>query len=239
MGAARKYMLYALGEVLLVMVGILLALQVNNRNEWRKDRVNEKKVLSELIKTLELNNEILEENTNEMITSNKSAQIVLSFIDNEWSYSDSLDFHFDRVRMQWTFNFVSQSGFESLKDAGLDIVQSDTLRQEIINLFENTYPRMQERVRLFQPFDLNLRKYIDENFVWIPSSDLVDRLVPRNYDRLIGDHYYRAIVVRLLDERDWFAELQLVCMKETNESSSLSRMNWVLQINKCPPLQRM
>ena len=33
MGAARKYMLYAAGEVLLVMVGILLALQVNNWNE--------------------------------------------------------------------------------------------------------------------------------------------------------------------------------------------------------------
>ena len=34
--SARKYILYALGEVLLVMVGILLALQVNNWNERRK-----------------------------------------------------------------------------------------------------------------------------------------------------------------------------------------------------------
>ncbi len=36
-GSARKYILYAIGEILLVMVGILLALQVNNWNEQRKD----------------------------------------------------------------------------------------------------------------------------------------------------------------------------------------------------------
>ena len=33
MGVTRKYLLYAIGEILLVMVGILLALQVNNWNE--------------------------------------------------------------------------------------------------------------------------------------------------------------------------------------------------------------
>ena len=35
-GKMKKYVLYALGEILLVMVGILLALQVSNWNEGRK-----------------------------------------------------------------------------------------------------------------------------------------------------------------------------------------------------------
>jgi hypothetical protein len=39
-----KYMRYALGEILLVMIGILLALQVNNWNEERKDRIKEKEL---------------------------------------------------------------------------------------------------------------------------------------------------------------------------------------------------
>ncbi len=43
-----KYFKYALGEILLVMVGILLALQVNNWNEGRKDRIREKAILEEL-----------------------------------------------------------------------------------------------------------------------------------------------------------------------------------------------
>ncbi len=41
-----KYLLYAAGEILLVMIGILLALQVNNWNEGRKNRIEEKYFLS-------------------------------------------------------------------------------------------------------------------------------------------------------------------------------------------------
>jgi uncharacterized membrane-anchored protein len=36
-GRVRRYLLYAVGEVTLVVVGILIALQVNNWNEGRKE----------------------------------------------------------------------------------------------------------------------------------------------------------------------------------------------------------
>ena len=41
-----KYLRYALGEVFFVVIGILLALQVNNLNEERKTRVQEKCLVS-------------------------------------------------------------------------------------------------------------------------------------------------------------------------------------------------
>ena len=44
-GSTRKYLLYAIGEILLVMIGILLALQVSNWNQVRKDRNTEKEYL--------------------------------------------------------------------------------------------------------------------------------------------------------------------------------------------------
>ena len=40
-----KYIKYAIGEILLVMIGILLALQVNNWNEQRKAEEKELKLL--------------------------------------------------------------------------------------------------------------------------------------------------------------------------------------------------
>jgi hypothetical protein len=43
-----KYMKYAIGEILLVMVGILLALQVSNWNSDRIDRKNERKLLDNI-----------------------------------------------------------------------------------------------------------------------------------------------------------------------------------------------
>ena len=36
-GKTGKYFKYAIGEIVLVMIGILLALQVNNWNEHRKE----------------------------------------------------------------------------------------------------------------------------------------------------------------------------------------------------------
>ena len=40
-----RYLVYALGEILLVVIGILIALQVNNWNEERKSRSREEKIL--------------------------------------------------------------------------------------------------------------------------------------------------------------------------------------------------
>ncbi|MFN1835248.1 DUF6090 family protein [Balneola sp. MJW-20] len=47
-GSVTKYLLYATGEILLVVVGILIALQVNNWNEERKLLSEEQRVLESL-----------------------------------------------------------------------------------------------------------------------------------------------------------------------------------------------
>ena len=40
-----KYLMYAIGEIVLVVIGILIALQINNANELRKERIAEIKML--------------------------------------------------------------------------------------------------------------------------------------------------------------------------------------------------
>lgn len=57
----RSYLLYALGEIFLVVIGILIALQINNWNEERKTRVLEEQLLSSLLQEFEANLEILEQ----------------------------------------------------------------------------------------------------------------------------------------------------------------------------------
>jgi hypothetical protein len=42
------YFKYAIGEIVLVMIGILLALQVSNWNQERKDRISERKLLDNI-----------------------------------------------------------------------------------------------------------------------------------------------------------------------------------------------
>jgi hypothetical protein len=47
-----KYLLYAIGEIALVMIGILLALQINNWNEDKKNQILVKTYVSNLIENL-------------------------------------------------------------------------------------------------------------------------------------------------------------------------------------------
>ena len=48
-----KYLKYAIGEIILVVIGILIALQINNWNEKRKAYANSKNYLSEIISDLQ------------------------------------------------------------------------------------------------------------------------------------------------------------------------------------------
>ena len=56
-----KYLFYAIGEIILVVIGILIALQINNYNEQRKDRVKEQVVLKQLQEDYQANLVQLEE----------------------------------------------------------------------------------------------------------------------------------------------------------------------------------
>ena len=48
-GSAQKYLLYAIGEIALVVVGILIALQINNWNEFRQTKESTKTYLQGII----------------------------------------------------------------------------------------------------------------------------------------------------------------------------------------------
>lgn len=46
----NKYLIYAIGEIILVVIGILIALQINNNNEAKKNEKNIKMVYLHIIK---------------------------------------------------------------------------------------------------------------------------------------------------------------------------------------------
>ena len=76
-----KYLLYAIGEIILVVIGILIALQINIWNEQRKDRIEEANILRDIkgsistdIQQLKLRIELAQGDT-------YSANIILEYIE--------------------------------------------------------------------------------------------------------------------------------------------------------------
>lgn len=77
---ASKYLKYAIGEIVLVMIGILLALQVNNWNQYRIEEKEEKEILNKLQQDFR-NNKIIIQNyiisdKNEMNAGSKLMSLI-------------------------------------------------------------------------------------------------------------------------------------------------------------------
>ena len=151
-GNLKRYLMYAIGEILLVMIGILLALQVNNWNENRKDRRVENKLLIELKENLKVNYNRLEDEILKEHNSIKAINLVVEHIDNRKLYHDSLDIHFRQAFRAYDI-VISSSAFEAIKSRGFEIIQSDSLRNKIIDLFDVTYSNLiSNTVRLEDQF---------------------------------------------------------------------------------------
>lgn len=60
-GNTGNYLKYAIGEIILVVIGILIALSINNWNEQRKVRINESELHSRILKDLQVDEKRINE----------------------------------------------------------------------------------------------------------------------------------------------------------------------------------
>jgi len=137
-GKTAKYLKYAIGEIILVVIGILIALQINNWNEYRKERYVEIEILKELNENL--NQDIvnlktrISENT-KFITANKK---VLGHLENRTTLTDSLKMYYALLGAYSTFRPIT-AGYENLKSKGVDVIQNKELRNAITTLYDYQY----------------------------------------------------------------------------------------------------
>ena len=135
----RKYLIYGVGEILLITIGILVALQVNNWNENRKDDVVELKILYGL--ESDLNKDISKIETmiyNDSTINVGNLQLVQILKDPDSEYNASMDKLFG-YSTRMAFFFPQKMAYETLKSKGLEIIKNDELRSKIVNLYDYEY----------------------------------------------------------------------------------------------------
>ncbi len=133
-----KLLVGGIGEILMVMVGILLALQVNNWNDDRKDGVKELKILREM--RVNLDRDLADcrfniERSGQLLRAN---QAVLKQLDDRTLFHDSLRIHYGNIfgNTQLTAN---TSAYDNLKSIGFNLIRNDSLRQMITTLYSERY----------------------------------------------------------------------------------------------------
>lgn len=135
----RKYLAYAIGEIILVVIGILIALQVNNENDQRKANKLEIKILKEI--QINLQNDILEIRSDIELMEDltKGVTNIKDFIKLNDKPTDSFNRNCALLRLTPHFNPIT-SGFKLLQSQGIGLVGNDSLRNAISFQYDMLYP---------------------------------------------------------------------------------------------------
>jgi hypothetical protein len=158
-GKTTKYLKYAIGEIILVVIGILIALQINNWNEERRNRSKENQYLKNL--NQEFENQILE--INEQINYEKkfltSGQYILdAYNRNGHLLVDSLlIIETNILNDRRTFNAINPTYTELLNTGDMKILKDEDFRNKLI-IYQKDLERLAEVIKL------NNSSFIDMEF---------------------------------------------------------------------------
>ena len=155
-----RYLLYASGEIILVVIGILIALQVNNWNEQRKQRVRELHYLTNLKSDLILNIAEIEKYITTRTSRTASAYYVLDYFEGK-PLTDLNEFNKQSVNVYtWQKFFQIDNTFQELTNSGnLSILSNDSIKSGFLNLetlykklkYEEEHFRYDSEVMLYEP----------------------------------------------------------------------------------------
>lgn len=125
-------------EFLSIFIAVLSAFALNNWNDNRKARHAETNILKEISNGLRLDSADVALNIAGHKYGIKASLYFRRLLNNETVDMDSAAFY-KRLLLRDFISIQNTSGYESLKSQGLDIVKSDSLRLEIISMYEYNY----------------------------------------------------------------------------------------------------
>lgn len=158
-----KYLLYALGEIALVVIGILLALQINN---WKEDDLNNKqetKLLLQLKSDLTLNQQEVVD-LNKRISINKQGidSLIMQLQNGEESVMTPIYVNFTQRK---SFFNKKSSGYNMIQNGMATYIKNKTILSDILELYENDFTGISQRQVLMHTEVGELRKeYINKLF---------------------------------------------------------------------------
>lgn len=132
-----KYLLYAIGEIILVVIGILVALSLNN---WNQNRIEIKKEINSLKNlSLDLEEQAALLDTYIMLEStfyNAGHQILKHYEKHKGFLKiDSILPNLNSLATRNTFNPINTTYEELIATGNIRIIQNETIKREIIRYY--------------------------------------------------------------------------------------------------------
>lgn len=174
----RNWRKYAY-EFLSIFVAVTSAFALNNWNDNRRDREAEDKIIQEIINGLQKDLDDIHINLMGHQDGIAACRYWRRYINGEEIGKDSLEQHyFDLTR-----DFISiqnTSGYETLKSRGLELIKNDSLRYDIISLYEYDYKTLlkfeeeYQEMQFHDTFYEEINETLAPHFVFSDEGRIVD-----------------------------------------------------------------
>ena len=211
-----KYFKYAIGEILLVVIGILIAVQINTWNQHRQAKSKEIKILTQLNIDLKENLTEIKGLHESIKASNKSGQQMLDHINISNEVTDSLKHWVEGFNASNIFNNANTT-YKNLENSDDHIISNDSIRLQITLMYEREFANIHKRETMFYDgylpnYNLELIKNFKTSPVmnkWLDDLKLAVN-TPINLSDLKQNETYKNVAVELYNFRllrlEWLHE---------------------------------
>jgi hypothetical protein len=197
-----KYLKYAIGEIVLVVVGILIALQINNWNENKKKRDLELITIAELKSNLLADINDFQGDMRVYDAASNSSDIIIDYIDGNIPFHDSLNIHLGKIPVQGVFT-PNKATYENIKVIGIKLISNDSLRTAISDLYEGRYLYVQKYMET--EYQIDRQNFGEFYLKEMKEYSFFKYAKPIENERLLGNQEFRNLIMhRKLKIEDWF-----------------------------------
>lgn len=204
-----KYLKYAIGEIVLVVIGILIALSINNWNENRKFKIKETAILKDFQEGLIFDISQMDSIVVQYERAKTSINKILLHMDEDLPFSDSLTSHFFNTTLVYDSGGLTIGVYETLKSTGLDLVSKKEIRDLIISVYDEHHPWMEAWEKRYIDLIFDAQKNIyNSRFTDFWNGDYRDRNVigtmhPIDYEALKNDNEYKYLLRSQINLIGW------------------------------------
>lgn len=224
-GNLKRYLIYAVGEILLVVIGILIALQINNLNEQKKDKVKESQILLSLSEDFKSNIVNLKTSIDQYPDLIHRLQTTLSYIGkSEKQLSDGMK---DTIRNTgYVFTELVDGTLNSiLNSEKLELIQNEKLKRKL-TAYPAIVSRFTKQEENLEEYVINVQRDKLRNFVSLtellpddnPQNKIIKATAKKSdYFGLLNDLYYQNILTGLLLTNNRMSNIAIELMENTEE----------------------
>ena len=182
-----KYLLYAIGEIILVVIGILIALQINNWNQDKKNYKKEFYLLKQLQKEFEKDSSNIANHSWLTNMKVKDGSMIKSFLEGKTNLrSDSLVSFLFFNGKALLFQSHTPTYDEIISSGNLSLITSEDLKTRISNYksnvsFTNSFLFMEAHEHKMK-YNAHLYKYFDASIMthlWKNTNSKADRIIAK------------------------------------------------------------